>query len=72
MKPNILDPRFKYVPAASTDIRKTFAKARKQIEARKKSKKGAMNHIAFAAKADFYVSLAEDDKMNQMFIEAAK
>lgn len=29
---NILDRRFKYVPAASTDIRKTFAKARRQMQ----------------------------------------
>lgn len=24
--PNILDPKFKYTPSASTDVRKTFAK----------------------------------------------
>ena len=33
---NILDKRFKYVPAASTDIRKTFAKFRKLIEEKKR------------------------------------
>lgn len=27
---NILDPRFKYTPAAKTDIRKTFARIRKE------------------------------------------
>lgn len=34
---SILDPRFKYVPAASTDIRKTFAKVRRaQAEQRQR------------------------------------
>jgi hypothetical protein len=28
---NILDPRFKYTNSASTDIRKTFARARREI-----------------------------------------
>ncbi len=28
---NILDKRFKYVPAASTDIRLTFRKVRKEL-----------------------------------------
>ena len=27
----ITDPRFKYIPAASTDIRKTFARVRKEM-----------------------------------------
>lgn len=27
---NILDPKFRYVPAAKTDIAKTFARIRKQ------------------------------------------
>ena len=31
----ILDPRFKYVPAARTDIRKTFARIRKEQELQK-------------------------------------
>lgn len=30
---NILDPRFKYVNSASTDIRKTFERARKAMAA---------------------------------------
>lgn len=29
-KPNILDPKFRYVPAAATDIRKTFARVRRE------------------------------------------
>lgn len=28
--PNILDPKFKYTPSASTDVRKTWARHRKQ------------------------------------------
>lgn len=37
MKPNILDPKFKYVPAAATDVSKTFARVRKEMqEAEKK------------------------------------
>lgn len=31
---NILDKRFKYTPACQTDIRKTFARARKELEAK--------------------------------------
>ena len=27
---SILDPKFKYVPSASTDIRKTFARVRRE------------------------------------------
>lgn len=30
---NILDKRFKYVPAAKTDIRKTFARERERLKA---------------------------------------
>lgn len=35
----ILDPRFKYTPAASTDIRKTWARARAEMAAKQKPKK---------------------------------
>lgn len=33
---SILDPKFKYVPAASTDIRKTFARLRREKVEREK------------------------------------
>lgn len=33
---NILDPRFKYTPAAQTDIRKTFARVRKELKERER------------------------------------
>lgn len=29
---SILDPQFKYIPAAKTDIRKTFARIRKEMK----------------------------------------
>jgi hypothetical protein len=29
---SILDPDFKYVPSASTDLRKTFARVRKELQ----------------------------------------
>lgn len=36
---NILDPKFKYVPAATTDIRQTFKRIRKeQKEAEERAK----------------------------------
>lgn len=31
MKPNILNPKFKYVPSYLNDTRKTIAKARKEL-----------------------------------------
>lgn len=34
----LLDKAFKYTPAAATDIRKLFAKVRKELEAQKKDK----------------------------------
>lgn len=29
---SILDPTFRYVPAASTDLKKTFARVRRELE----------------------------------------
>ncbi len=34
MSKSILDPSFKYVPSASTNIAKTFAKIRKEMQAK--------------------------------------
>lgn len=31
----ILDPKFRYVPSTQTDIRKTFARIRRELEAQK-------------------------------------
>jgi hypothetical protein len=36
---SILDRSFKYVPAAATDVRKTFERARQQLEAKASSSK---------------------------------
>jgi hypothetical protein len=36
MSKSILDPEFKYVPSASTNIAKTFAKIRKDMQAKTK------------------------------------
>lgn len=32
MKARILDPKFKYVPAAATDVSKTFARIRRELK----------------------------------------
>ena len=50
----LLDPRFKYVPAAHTDIRATFERVRKQLEeaakkAAKKAQKQADKAVLVAA-----------------------
>ena len=39
---SILDPKFKYISAASTDIRKTFAKMRKAIAKQQQQEKEAL------------------------------
>lgn len=36
MSKSILDPSFKYVPSSSTNVAKTFAKARKEMQAKVK------------------------------------
>lgn len=38
MKPNILDPKFKYVPAAATDVAKTFERVRREMREAEKKK----------------------------------
>lgn len=35
---NILDPRFRYTSAAATDIRKTFARVRRELRTQTESK----------------------------------
>jgi hypothetical protein len=37
MTNSILDPKFRYVPAAATDIRKTFARVRREMADQKKT-----------------------------------
>ena len=32
MRPNILDPNFKYTPSAKTDINRTFARIRRELK----------------------------------------
>jgi len=34
---NILDPRFKYIPAAKTDIAKTFARIKREMAAQQRA-----------------------------------
>lgn len=42
MKPkSILDPKFRYTPAVATDIRKTFAAARRAIKEKNEAQKAA-------------------------------
>lgn len=56
---SILDPSFKYVSAAGTDIRKTFARARREIKEKQAADKartaapqpGARNTVTKIARA---------------------
>lgn len=42
---SILDPTFRYVPAASTDIRKTFARARREQREQAKREAAAVAKV---------------------------
>lgn len=42
---NILDQKFKYVPAASTDLKKTFARVRREQAAQKKAEEQAAKSV---------------------------
>ena len=44
---NILDSKFKYTPAALTDIRKTFARIRKQQVEQQQAEKVALAEAAY-------------------------
>ena len=41
---SILDPTFRYVPSAQTDIRKTFARLRREQRARAPRESGESRH----------------------------
>lgn len=57
MRPNILDPNFKYTPSSKTDITKTFAKIRKELK-NKESKEPlvspTLNPGGFVLSADWF------------------
>lgn len=42
---NILNPKFRYTNSSSTDLRKTFARVRREIEARKKAEEQAAKSV---------------------------
>lgn len=42
-KPNLMDPSFKYVPAASTNLHATFARVRREMKQAEAAKKPASN-----------------------------
>jgi hypothetical protein len=42
---SILDPKFRYIPAAATDLKKTFARVRRELEARKKAEEQAAKSV---------------------------
>jgi hypothetical protein len=35
---SILDPSFRYIPSSQTDVRKTFARVRRELRAREQAK----------------------------------
>lgn len=43
---SILDKSFRYTPSAATDVRKTWAKARREQEAAKREAETALNRIS--------------------------
>lgn len=45
MRARILDPKFKYVPAAATDITKTFAKARREMKEEEERRKAQRANV---------------------------
>lgn len=48
---NILDKRFKYVPASRTNLKLTFAKARKELEKDKLKRLEKIFHLPVSKKA---------------------
>ena len=42
---NILNPKFRYTNSAATDLKKTFARVRREIEARKKAEERAAKSV---------------------------
>jgi len=52
MPSRILDPKFRYTPAANTDIRKTFAKVRRELEAKKREQQPMPAVLRFRSRAD--------------------
>lgn len=48
----LLDPTFQYVASHSTDIRKTFAKERKRLEAERKQQQDAQVVVPISKRAE--------------------
>lgn len=45
---NILDPRFKYIPAARTNVAATFARIRKEMKAKEEAEKRKVQPLKVA------------------------
>jgi len=45
MNYGLLDPRFKYVPAAQTDVAKTFDRIRREMAEKEKAEVEAMKNV---------------------------